>query len=441
MTPMGYGGLQFERMPPLSVPLRFFLVAPVFGAAAGILLAVAGPATLLSRWTPGVLAATHLVTLGFLTMVMVGAIFQVLPVVTGVPVVPTRPVASSTHLLLVVATVLFGLGVGFSRPALSGAAGALAGVALGGFLVAALAAAARVWRNATGRAMGLALVSLLVVLLLGVVLLAGHAGWMPLRRDLTDVHLMWAVAGWVGLLVMGVSFQVVPMFQVTPSYPGVLQDVLPAAVFVGLLLWLGGRLAGWAPIAAAGMVALGLAFSVYAAATLWLQAHRRRKLRDVTTDLWRLAMVLLLLDLLLAALGAVGVVDLAAPRVVVTIGLVLLPGVAVSVIMGMLYKIVPFLTWLRLQARLTERGLVGALKVRNMRQLLPAATARWHLRVHVLAVAALVGAVWLDGSAFAGMGARLAGVALAADFTLLGWNLAVVVERFGAEQARIFAAR
>ena len=51
--------LAFQNAPPFAAPLRFFLTAPLFSLAAGLLLLAAGPDLLASRWTPGLLAATH----------------------------------------------------------------------------------------------------------------------------------------------------------------------------------------------------------------------------------------------------------------------------------------------------------------------------------------------------------------------------------------------
>ena len=76
--------LSFENAPPFAAPLRFFLTAPLFSLAAGLLLMAAGPDLLASRWTPGLLAATHLITVGFMLQVMLGALIQILPVVAGV---------------------------------------------------------------------------------------------------------------------------------------------------------------------------------------------------------------------------------------------------------------------------------------------------------------------------------------------------------------------
>lgn len=50
--------LSFDKAPPFAAPLRFFLTAPLFSLAAGLLLLFVGPDLLASRWTPGLLAAT-----------------------------------------------------------------------------------------------------------------------------------------------------------------------------------------------------------------------------------------------------------------------------------------------------------------------------------------------------------------------------------------------
>src|SRR3989338_5515889 len=68
-----YGKLSIQQAPPLSVPARFFLTAPVFGMVAALILLFTGKDLLSSRWTPGMLAVTHCLTLGFFTSVMIGA--------------------------------------------------------------------------------------------------------------------------------------------------------------------------------------------------------------------------------------------------------------------------------------------------------------------------------------------------------------------------------
>ncbi|MCK7498192.1 MAG: hypothetical protein MZW92_51665 [Comamonadaceae bacterium] len=49
-------GIAFDQAPPIAVPLRFFLTAPLFGCLAGLLIAWSGGDVLASRWSGAALA-------------------------------------------------------------------------------------------------------------------------------------------------------------------------------------------------------------------------------------------------------------------------------------------------------------------------------------------------------------------------------------------------
>ncbi|MBL8479765.1 MAG: hypothetical protein JNK59_10695, partial [Sterolibacteriaceae bacterium] len=136
--------LSFDQAPPISVPYRFFLTAPWFGMLAGLLLAWSGGDGLGSRWTPEVLALTHLAGAGFMLQAMSGALFQFIPVAVGGNVWRPRLVANVIHPLLVLAALLLVAGLLFSNPALLSAAVPVFLLGAGG-LVAAVALA--LWRT------------------------------------------------------------------------------------------------------------------------------------------------------------------------------------------------------------------------------------------------------------------------------------------------------
>ena len=75
---MNIGLLSLQQAPPFSVPFRFFVTAPLFALAGCLLALIAGPELLISRWHPQLLALVHLFTLGVVTMVMAGALMQLL---------------------------------------------------------------------------------------------------------------------------------------------------------------------------------------------------------------------------------------------------------------------------------------------------------------------------------------------------------------------------
>src|SRR5512134_2141716 len=128
--------LSFDQAPPMSVPVRFFLTAPLFGVGAGLLLALSGESLFDSRWQPAALALTHLMTLGFMLMTMCGALLQILPVAAGANVWRPRLVAWVSHVALVAGTLLLVAGFLSGAPVLFRLGGPLLGAALAFYVVA-----------------------------------------------------------------------------------------------------------------------------------------------------------------------------------------------------------------------------------------------------------------------------------------------------------------
>lgn len=403
---MNYATLSLTQTPPLAVPLRYFLTAPLFAALAGLLLLLS-PETLLSRWTPHALAATHLLTLGFLAMTMFGALQQLLPVLVGVALPRPELFSRTVHLLLSAGVVLLTTGMGSGATLLlqGGTVLLLLAVALfigvvGHGLWHARSAHATVW------AMAAALLALLITVLFGAGLL-WRFGWrVPLIHPLTELHLAWGVAGWIALLLIGVAYQVVPMFQITPEYPRPLRRWLVPLLLLGLLLWSGARL--WFTGSDLLLLPVAALLLLFAALTLRLQQQRRRRLPDVTLSFWRVAMVSL----------AAGVALLLLPGDhALAAGVLLLVGFAISAVSGMLYKIVPFLIWLHLNNRLQQSGSWQG-RVPNMKQIIAEAAARRHYRLHLLTLGLLLLATFWPLPL-----ARAAGAALLVSSLVLGWNL------------------
>jgi hypothetical protein len=385
---MNYTALSLSQSPPLSVPLRFFLTAPLFVITAALLMLFAGDNLFASRWSPAMLALTHLVTLGFLGSCMLGALQQLLPVLLGTPLPAPRRTSTLLHGLWTLGSGLLVLGMGYGwHPGLQGGA-LLLGLALA--LLVPLAGLA-LWRtssrHATVPAMTLALVALGAAFLMALSLLV-HFNWqLPLAHPWSRYHIGWAALGWIGLLIIGVAYQVVPMFQITPAYPRWMRRALVPLLGLLLLLW---PLLPWslADILIRLLLATGMA--LFAVQTLWLQQQRRRRLADVTLDFWRLAMGSLLLAILLWLIQAF----YPQGRLELAVGVVFLFGFATSAVNGMLYKIVPFLIWLHLNNRLQQAGQWQG-KVPNMKQVIPERQARWQFRLHLAALALLLAAVLL----------------------------------------------
>jgi len=383
--------LSLDQAPPIGVPLRFFLTAPLFSITAALLLLWQGPDLLSSRWNPAMLGLTHLLTLGHMALIMTGAILQMLPVVASAPMRRPARVAAIVHTLGTGGIILLCTGLIFTLPLALKVALPTLGTALLLFATLVIITLQRTLpQNMTVRAMRLAALMLAATALLGLTLLSNHAfvWWLQAREMLVNLHLTWGLLGWVGILVVGVAYQVVPMFQLTPSYPAKLTRWLAALLFV-LLLGLG--LTNHSPalrMLLGGLLAAG--FTAFALTTLRLQSQRRRKLPDVTLNFWRGGMISLLLAIglwiaaqIVPAMGATQSYSL-------LLGMLMIVGFAMSVINGMLYKIVPFLVWFHLQSR---RGANGP-KVPNVREILPESRTRRQMWLHFAALGTLLAGVF-----------------------------------------------
>lgn len=426
--------LSFEQAPPLSVPFRFFLTAPAFGLLCAGLLIWRGPEVFDSRWTPAALGATHLLTLGYLASVMVGAMMQILPVLVGAPVPAPRAVARLTHLTLVAGTLALAGGFLWLQPALLGSAVVFLGTGFAIFVAAVVLSLARVraWNMSVG-VMWLVAFALAATVTFGALLTASLGFGLALPTGaLHDLHPGWGLLGWIGVLVIGIAYHVVPMFQMTPAYSGKVTSWLTWAIFAALALWTASLAAlGDAGDALARGIALALcaAYAAFALITLDLQRQRRRRLADVTLDFWRVGMVCLIAAAGCWAARLVGIEALP-DAFDVFLGVLAIAGVALSVVNGMLYKIAPFLVWFHLQTEMA-----GGAAVPHVKKILGDAAQRVQFRVHLLALATLLAAPWWTPLAYPG------GLALAASMGLLLRNLLAVMRAYREAQAGTEIAR
>lgn len=417
--------LSFNSSPPVSVPLRLLLSAPVFVVLAALLLLWWGPVALASRWTAPVLALTHLFTLGVLASAMAGAMMQILPVATGINVLAPRLTSVAVHVLLSLGTLALVGGFLSAHTWLFHMALTLLGGALLWLIAAGTGGLWRYRRQATKGSGEIlvgtrfALAALLATLILGALLAANWAGWLSISKQITDLHGMWGLLGWVGLLLIAMAYQVIPIFQVTELYPKAMTRWLTPTLFVLLtaytvnllvdspIQWEAGRLIA---------IVLLAAYTLFAITTFQLLWTRKRPQADTTTLFWRTAMVSL------AACAPVWLLHIAeVGDYTVTLGMLFIVGFAWSAINGMLYKIIPFLLWYHLQKDLT----VALRVVPKVKQIIPDAVAAKQFWPHLIAVL-LLAAASLHPQPFT----HAAALALAVSALWLLWNLSQALRLF-----------
>jgi hypothetical protein len=419
--------LSLDSAPPLAAPWRFFLTAPLFLILAGVLLAVAGPVIFSSRWLPETLALIHLLTIGFMLQVMIGALIQALPVVAGADLRRPLLLAQSVHIALNAGVLLLTAGFLANAPPLLRAAALLLALGVGGFLLAAAVAVLPLPSTSpTIRGIKLSLAGLAGVAGLGLTLALGLAhGWALPYPQLTELHAVWGLAAWGGVLLAAMAYVVVPMFQLTPGYPASPSWWYPPLLLALALLWGLAVALAWPWLARFAQGGLALASLAFAGLTLRLQSQRRRARVDATSRYWQIGLV--------AACGALTMLLAAAlwppvaghPAWTPLLAILLLTGTFIPLIIGMLYKIVPFLAWMHLQRRM-QPGQPAP----NMNRLLPDSVAQRQMRAWLAALALLIAAAWWPEGL-----ARPAGVMLALAGGWLAWNLLGAAWRYRLQAA------
>ncbi|MFZ2542208.1 MAG: hypothetical protein WAW75_10635 [Gallionella sp.] len=408
--------LNTEQAPPISVPLRFFTAAPLFLLLAALMLVSGTDHPFSDIPSPALLAATHCITLGFMAMIMLGAMQQILPVVIGSPMPASRLTVWLIFLPLLLGAVLLPAGFMLGKPVLLNLAWPLLGLAFITFISASLISLARApAHSATMTAILLSILALGGAIALGMLLAHGYAtGSAPPYARLATAHISLSLGGWVMLLIVGVSYQVVPMFQLTPNYPKWLAIGLAPAIFSVLLvnllsIFLEPRPL-WVEIVTKSL--FWFLASSFAVTTLVLQGRRRRRVADATLSFFRLGMM----ALLCAALSALATVLFPAIDRLVTLSAVLyLLGFAMSLTHGMLYKIVPFLVWFHLFRGGVKSG------VPNMKKIIPETWMWRHLWLHRYTLLAALFAPWWNAAVW------LVALGLLLQGLLLGYALLIAI--------------
>jgi hypothetical protein len=392
------------------LPLGFLAVAALAFALAGLALPWLAGDLAGHYYHPRILALTHTLTLGWITLTILGASYQLIPIVLERPVWSERLgrwelVLTTLGVIGVVGHVAIG-----SWPGLLWGAGLVA-AGVGAHVVNTALTLRELERwSFTAWMLATAFVGLVLTTAFGALLGVEHVRpFLPgdfYARLHAHAHL--ALLGWVLPVVLGVSAHVYPLFLLAPR-PGPRVVAVQAwglalgvpAVVIGLL--------AAAPLAAAGALAVAAAVLAHLAWVANLLRSSRRPAFD-----WALRF-LVAGGAYLAAAAALGVAlafgVASGPRWALAYGALALGGWASLTIVGMMLKIVPFLVWYRVYAPSAGRARVPVLADLGW----PAAEA--------VAFVALTGGIAALAAALA---AGNAGAIRAASLVVLAGSLAFV---------------
>lgn len=336
-------GSAHQRLLPESISLRFFGTAVLAHAVAWLGVVMVADDIPSYFGGPGpVASAFHLLTVGVLLTTALGASLQMLPVALG-RAAPHSGLCHAIYLLLLLGAVALITGfVSFRFQILAAGAAALALAAL--LYIGAIVA---ILRGATGLPLvrshvwgALACLGLGVIVALLLALDYGRA-ILPDHRTAAMIHMTLVAFGFLGMLALGLSQILVPMFVIAEPAEG---SRLPVAAeylaLAGVIIAAGGLLIGQSALVAVA-AALGLAaLGCHATGVEQTLAGRMRRRLGGEFQLIRLSWLMAATALVIAAGLALDLLPETAPAL---FGFLTLFGWLLSLVVGVQQRILPFL--------------------------------------------------------------------------------------------------
>jgi hypothetical protein len=350
----------------IRLPLQFMVV--------GLLALLTGMGWLLvhpdilavSRYAPDAVAATHLFVLGWLCSVVMGAVYQLVPVALETKLYSERLARWQFvfHLVGFIGMVFMFRSWNMKLLGYFGSV-LTAGVVLFAYNVIQTLLRIPKW-NVIATGVASALIWLLLTITAGLILVAGQRGWVPVLQfnpiAVMDAHAHLGAVGFFTMLIVGVSYKLVPMFTLSEiqnhcraTTSIVLLSIGLTGLFMGILLQQPWKLA-FALVILTAFTLFGLELNAI------LLARKRRSLDWGVMYFLTAIAILLPLSALAIALCWPGLpVNQFTEQLETVYGFLGFIGFVSFAILGMLYKIIPFLIWFGVYSKHIGRSRVPAL--------------------------------------------------------------------------------
>jgi hypothetical protein len=334
--------------PPFKIVLKYFFAAILSFIILNFLLMLNYSDIQGFHFQPMILALTHIATLGWITMMIFGAMFQLVPVVLEVKLFSEKLAEIQFWIFLI---GIIGLVTGFWNfdTGIHLTASAIVlniAVLIFSFNILATMAKVKKW-NIMGMYLAAAIFYLITTAFAGL-LLSINLGFPFIKishLQYLNLHAHVAFVGWVSMVIMGVSFKLIPMFTLAHDYSVKSGTIAFWLINLGLLgissVMHFENLTLYFYISAA-LIATGIFFFLFQMYVIFKK--RMRKKADVSIKFSKLAYTLLAIS---AMFGLLITFTNIANEMNVTLiyGYLIIFGYISMLIVGQMYKIMPFLVW------------------------------------------------------------------------------------------------
>jgi len=367
--------------PPFRLIAPYFVIGTTFLVVSSILL-FGLDITSITNTDPRTLSFVHLFLLGFVMMVIFGAMAQLVPVVleTGHFAVDLYYVI---YPLLFIGTLMMGYGFLYA-PAVLPYGGVIVLVSLMIFVLETFLTINKVKKlNLVMGSVLIANISLFLGLIFGILMALGYAGVIDVDiYSLLRSHIYLVLTGYVGVTIMGMSLILLPMFWLSHSFSWKPVTYALYIIITGVLCVVFSSI-----FDNTALEYTGYGFSIVALGFYFYQIYIIYKTRvRLDNDIYLHSLLFAYISLVLILI--MGVVYIFNPNTILflSMGWLVLFGYITFMITGHLYKIVPFLVWYE-----KFSPLIGKQKVPMLKDMVPEKGAS--MQFILTSVGVLIGAL------------------------------------------------
>ncbi len=403
-------GLSLDQAPPINVPFRFFLSAPLFGVLISLVFLFFPFVEVSNQYNHLAIGVVHLFTLGILSMIIFGSMQQMMPVLAGAVIKKAKLFANIVHPSLVLGTLGLSFSFIFEHKFLLHLGVFFLSIAFLVFFIVCIKLLFSVkYLTSTVKAMRLFAVAGLITFLLGLFLASSHISLQMNEHYLSFVnaHILFALLGFAFLLIMGVSFQVIPMFYVSLDFPKFVQNNLPLILFILLFIsfvffyfeinFL---------IIKIIFILITCTFGYFGLKSL---NNRKRPVFDVTLWYWKFSLIMLFFS------QAIWLFNIFESNYILAI--IFAFGFLYSLLQGMVYKIIPFLAWFHLNSK-------GYFSLPTIREFIEEKYIKLHFFFHFASIIFFVVAYFQEGFVY------LAGIMFLISNLIFLVNAIIAVKKY-----------
>lgn len=334
--------------PPFRIVSKYFIAAVVSFITFNLMLVFDYKSFSGHHFQPKILSINHILTLGFITMTIFGAMFQLVPVVLEVKLFSVI-LAEIQFWIYTVGVILltykfyfFTSNLSFEFPAI------LLSLAMTIFIINIIGSFFKIKKwNITGTYLSSALFWLLITALAGYLLAKNlDKPFIKINHlQYLKLHAITAFVGWVSMVVMGVSFRLIPMFTLSHGYKLTLAKL--SFIFTNLGLLGINWIMHYPDTGIYNLIFGSLIFSgivSYLIQIYIIFKKRIRKRLDIGLKFSAFAFFMMALSTLLNFSFLFFEYE-KIPNLTLVYGFIVLFGYITFLIVGQMYKIVPFLIW------------------------------------------------------------------------------------------------